>query len=322
MRVQVDGQPHVRCYSISSAPETPGYLEISVRRQGLVSAMLHSTVRPGSLLAVKPPAGSFVYPAGDDRPLVLVAGGVGITPVLSMLRHGAAADPNRPITLLYSVRDEQDIAFRDELSVFVRRHPQVRVAITISGSSRSERYRVGRIDEALVADTVTDPAHSIFLMCGPDPMIDGLRRLLADLGVPAAQVRSELFQPAAAIGAKRAALAAPPPIETDEAPDAASPEGDSEGAAGDREPAGPRLLLARSNRTVAVEGNQTLLEAAESAGAEIPCLCRSGVCGTCRTRLISGDAECTSDALDDEDRAGGFVLPCVTWARGDCSLDA
>ena len=68
VRVQVDGQAHVRCYSISSAPEATGYLEISVKRQGLVSGMLHATLRPGSQLLVKPPAGRFTYPAADDRP--------------------------------------------------------------------------------------------------------------------------------------------------------------------------------------------------------------------------------------------------------------
>ena len=116
VRVQVDGQAHVRCYSISSAPEATGYLEISVKRQGLVSGMLHATLRPGSSLLVKPPAGRFTYPAGDDRPVALVAGGVGITPLISMLRHGVAADPGRPITLLYSARGRRELVFWDELS--------------------------------------------------------------------------------------------------------------------------------------------------------------------------------------------------------------
>ncbi|MEZ5319218.1 MAG: FAD-binding oxidoreductase, partial [Vicinamibacterales bacterium] len=87
VRVRTDGTDHVRCYSLSSSPSTRGYLEISVKKQGLVSQMLHATLRPGALLWVKAPAGAFTYPAGDDRPLLLLAGGIGITPVLSMLRH-------------------------------------------------------------------------------------------------------------------------------------------------------------------------------------------------------------------------------------------
>jgi ferredoxin-NADP reductase len=113
----------VRCYSISSPPDTKGYLEISVRRQGLVSGTLHATMRAGATLAINRPAGQFVYPGGDDRPIALVAGGIGITPLLSMLRHAVASDPTRPITLLYSARREHDIAFLNELRVLAARHP-------------------------------------------------------------------------------------------------------------------------------------------------------------------------------------------------------
>jgi ferredoxin-NADP reductase len=99
VRVNINGQPHIRCYSISSSPDVRGYLEISVRRQGLVSSTLHSLLRPGASVSLGTPAGTFVYPAGDDRPIALLAGGVGITPLLSMLRHAVATDPLRPITL-------------------------------------------------------------------------------------------------------------------------------------------------------------------------------------------------------------------------------
>jgi ferredoxin len=127
------------------------------------------------------------------------------------------------------------------------------------------------------------------------------------MGVPDTQIRSEVFQPSAAIGARPAA--------------------DDASADGSGAPAGAmagrrRLALTRSGRTIDVAGHQTLLDAAESAGADIPTLCRAGVCGTCRTRLVSGDARCTSDALDARDRDAGFVLPCVTWAHGDCALEA
>ena len=305
--VLVDGQPHVRCYSISSSPESPGYLEISVKRQGLVSGTLHATLRPGSQLLVKPPAGRFTYPAGDDRPIVLLGGGVGITPLISMLRHGVAAEPGRPITLLYSARGQRELAFLDELEWISRRHPHVRVVCTVTEPDGGWRDRVGRIDAPLIANYVPNAAHSVFLMCGPDAMIDGLRSVLQGMGVPDAQIRSEVFQPSAAIGARPAC-------------DDTFPAG--AGASAGAMEATRRLALTRSGRTIDVAGHQTLLDAAESAGADIPTLCRAGVCGTCRTRLVSGDARCTSDALDARDRDAGFVLPCVTWARGDCALEA
>jgi len=307
VRVQVDGQPHVRCYSISSAPEATGYIEMSVKRQGLVSGMLHATVRPGSQLMVKPPAGRFVYPANDDRPVVLVAGGAGITPLASMLRHAVVADPGRPITLLYSARGVDELAFWDELVWLARRHPHVRLVGTSTEPSPGWHDRVGRIDEALIATCVPDAAHSVFLMCGPVDMIRTLRDVLIARGVPESQVRSEAFQAAAAIGATASPATA------------ASDHGHAPATA----PAGPaRLVLVKSERSVDVQNGQTLLDAAERVGAAIPSMCRAGVCGTCRTRLIAGDASCTSDALDDRDRRAGYVLPCVTWARGDCTLEA
>jgi ferredoxin-NADP reductase len=119
IRVRADGKEHVRCYSISSPPDARGHLEITVKRIGLVSGALHATVRPGSMLSVRPPGGAFVYPTGEDRPLVLIAGGVGITPLMSMLRHAIDAEPWRPVTLFYSVRTVEDIAFRDELRMWL-----------------------------------------------------------------------------------------------------------------------------------------------------------------------------------------------------------
>lgn len=305
VRVQVDGQPHVRCYSISSAPESAGFLEISVKRQGLVSGMLHAALRPGSTLLVKPPAGRFTYPAGDDRPVVLIAGGVGITPLISMLRHAVATDPERPVTLFYSARGSRELAFWDELNWLSRRHPQIRIVGTVTEPSTGWQDRVGRIDRTLVANYVANAAHSVFLVCGPVEMIEAVRRTLVELGVPESQVRSEVFQPTAAIGAT--GVAAGPAAIAHEQADVAE---------------AARLELVRSGRSVNVGGGQTLLDAAEAAGASIPTLCRAGVCGTCRTLLVSGDARCSSDALDERDRRAGYVLPCVTWAYGNCALEA
>jgi glycine betaine catabolism B len=297
--VQSEGRTHVRCYSISSAPEATGYLEISVRRQGLVSNLLHDTVRPGASLVVKPPAGSFVYPERDARPVVLVAGGVGITPVMSMLRHAVATQPERPITLLYSVREPSDLAFADELSLIGRRHSQVRVVVTVTGPTVHDVFRRGRIDRDLIREVVHDPAGAVFLMCGPTPMLDAVRQALTDIGLDGDQVRSEAFEAAAALGATVPDGSCPSPSGVD-----------------------ARLTLARSGQVVPVRAGETLLEAAENGGADIPSLCRSGVCGTCRTRLVTGRASCSSTSLPESDKAGGFVLPCVSWAESDCEIEA
>ena len=297
VRLLIEGKPHVRCYSISSAPHTRGYVEISVRRQGLVSKTLHASIRAGSTLTIIRPAGQFVYPSGDDRPLALLAGGIGITPLISMLRHAVDADPERPITLLYSARREHDVAFHNELRVMAERHPNVRVAVTLTQPAEPTRLRTGRLDAAFIRQHVSSPAHTIFCICGPGPMIDGLKGVLEEMGVPRPQIRYEQFETAVAASQVNTVAAVP--------------------ASGD-----VRVTFVESGVSVATTASRTLLETAEAEGVPIISSCRSGVCQSCRTRLKSGEADCRSDVLDPDDRAAGFVLPCVTWPTGDCVLEA
>ena len=302
VRVSVDGKPHVRCYSISSSPEAQGCLEISVRRQGLVSSTLHATLRSGSVVAIGQPAGQFVYPSGDDRPLALLAGGIGITPLLSMLRHAVLADPTRPISLLYSARTLGDAAFVRELSLIAERHPQVRIGLTFSGGTAPSPWRAGHIDAAMLRQYVPHPAHTIFCVCGPTAMMAAMDQLLRAEGVAVDQIRSERFETAAAATLVNTAVPAAP------ASDSARDE--------------YQVTFASSGRTGRAASSQTLLDIAELEGVAIASSCRSGVCLTCRTRLREGDADCRSSMLDADDRAAGFVLPCVTWATTDCVLEA
>ena len=309
VRVRVDGKPHVRCYSVSSSPETRGYLEISVRRQGMVSTMLHATLRTGTSVVVGRPAGTFVYPAGDDRPIVLVAGGIGITPLLSMLRHAVASEPSRPVTLLYSARSENDLAFVGELRLIAERHPQVRIGITLTRPSAATCWRTGRIDASMIRQYVTHPDQSIFCICGPMQMIADTTALLEARGVPPGQIRSEHFELAVAATALH--------VDTSGDPVA--------GRTAHERPASSQaasVTFACSQRTAAAASSQTLLEIAESEGIEMAFSCRSGVCQACRTRVREGTVDCRSDVLDPDDRAAGYVLPCVSWALTDCVVEA
>ena len=192
--VRINARRMIRRYSISSAPESTDHLEISVKRQGTVSSALHATVGVGSLLPVEPPAGRFVYPTGDPRHLMLIAGGIGCTPLMSMLRHAVVRDPGRPVTLLYSVRTVNDIAFRSELALLRRRHAHVRVGVTLTREDRRPGLLAGRIDEALLRRAAPEPANTLFYVCGPVPMIDEMKRVLLGLGVPASQIRWEVFE--------------------------------------------------------------------------------------------------------------------------------
>jgi ferredoxin-NADP reductase len=301
VRLRADGKEHVRCYSLTSPPGAGGHLEITVKRLGLVSGTLHATVRPGSMLSVRAPAGAFVYPAAEDRPLALIAGGVGITPLMCMLRHAIDTDPTRPITLFYSVRTERDIAFRDEILLLNRRHAQFRACVAISEGPVAGDFVAGRINESLITTTMPDIAHANCLLCGPQPMLEAMTGLLTSIGVPRSQINFEVFQAAIAASAGR-----PQPAQET----VATPAGAHE------------VRFERSGVTTTIDATTTLLEGAEASGASIPSLCRAGVCGTCRTRVVSGDVDCASQMLDEQDRRDGYVLACVSHAKGDCTVDA
>ena len=304
VRVNVDGKPVVRCYTISSAPEASGYLEISVKRQGLLSGTLHATVRAGSMLAINAAAGNFLYPESDDRPLALIAGGVGITPMMCMLRHAVHADPTRPVTLLYSVHGHRDVTFRDELRLMANRNPQMNVRVTTTRGPHETGYLFGRIDGRMISEQVNDPSNTIFMICGPGPMIDGIKTALSELGVPDPQIRSEAFE---------AAIASSVRTDTPKAADYALPAQTGNDF---------QLHLIETGATLPASCSSTILESCEAAGIPLSAVCRAGVCGSCRARLASGKVRCESEILDEADRADGYILPCVSWPEEDCALEA
>lgn len=289
VRTSIGGNPVVRCYSITSAPATAGYLEISVRNQGHVSRHLHETLRAGATLEASGPGGAFVYPPGS-RPIVLLAGGIGITPLLAMLRYGLASEPWRAITLILSAKTAEQVPLLDELRALARRHPQFRLAITLSSGSPDPAFGSGRIDRALIARTVPDAGNCVFMICGPLPMIDEMRRVLEALTVPSEQVHFEKFEAAVSLAGSSAS--------------------------------GARLSLRKSNRTVSVAPGQTILEAAEAKGVSLPSLCRVGVCATCRVRLVAGEVDGDFDAIDVSEQEEGFILACVARPLTDCAIDA
>lgn len=308
IRIRVDGKEYVRCYSISSSPHSAGFLEVSIKRQGIVSNALHATARPGSILSIKAPNGAFKYPAADDRPLVLLAGGVGITPMISMLRRAVHTEPARRVTVVYSAADAHGFAFRDELDSTARRHPQVKIVYCLTRQPAPDpAYYPGRVDAVLLKTAVPDITHSISFICGPAAMIDGLKSLLTEIGVPAPQIRHELFE---------AAVAA-----------AAGAQNDRR-AAGNNDTITPGAATGRAlemkclpdEQIIPVERGQSLLEAAESGGVDIPSLCRAGVCGTCRVRVTEGDVDCDTTTLDERELGQGYVLACVAQARTNCTV--
>lgn len=277
-----------RCYSISSGGSPPGATRLTLTIQriagGRVSSWAHDHLLPGALLGLGRPAGEFVLAprTTTSRPLLLIAGGSGITPIRALLRQLEADHALAGTVVIHSARDEAHAIFGRELAVMAGQHPELHLVPHRSGAA-------GRLDAARLTALVPDLGTREVYVCGPGGLIDVALEAATRAGA-AAHVHHERF------------FAATPPPPT---PDAAvAPQAQ-------RVQVGPR--------TVAVDGAGTLLEQLERAGERPASGCRMGICNTCRcTKRRGAVLDLTtgriSSAPDEE------IRPCISIPRSDLEL--
>jgi len=284
-RVPLAGGRLVRCYSLASAPGVDDAWKVTVKRVagGRVSSWMNEAVREGDVLEVMPPAGRFCL-TEREAGLVLLGGGSGITPLISLLKTGLATT-GRPVRLLYANRDRGSIIFRTELEDWVRRHPgRLEVAHRLDAEE-------GFADEAAVRRFVGASLAADFYVCGPGPFMAVVERALLGLGVPEGRIFIERFEYTG--DGRPRDLAAP------------APEAFAEGAA--------RALvrLDGAEREVEVRPGETIVQAARRAGLEPPTSCEEGYCGCCMARLREGEGRMkANDVLTPAQLAEGWVLTC------------
>jgi ferredoxin-NADP reductase len=194
-----DGYQAQRSYSIASAPED-AHVAITVERiaDGEVSPYLVDELRPGDRLEIRGPIGGyFTWTAADGGPLLLVAGGSGVVPLMAMLRHRAAVGYTGSTTLLYSSRSVEDIIYRAELERLAAGDRSLRVAHTLTRSQPqgwTGYHR--RIDHDLLAEVAPpSPARPLAFVCGPTRMVESAAEILTALGYAAARIKTERFGP-------------------------------------------------------------------------------------------------------------------------------
>ncbi len=266
----------LRTYTISTAP-SDGTFRISVKRQGVVSQHLHDNVKIGDIIEAKAPAGCFTVDARERRPLVLISGGVGMTPMLAMLRHvvyeGLRTRRIRPTWFFHASRTRAERPFDAEIADLAKSAREaVRVVQVVSGAAEKggpSGEHAGHIDLALLRRVLPFDDYDFYL-CGPAAMIQGLYDGLREMRIPDDRIFSEAFGPSAL---KRK----PDQVKTTEPP---LPN-----------PATASVLVrfAKSEKAVLWEpGGATLLEMAESLGIRPDSSCRGGSCGTCKTRVLKG----------------------------------
>jgi len=195
-----DGYSVERSYSIASEPERPGEVDITVERieGGEISPFLHEVVVPGDRLEVRGPIGGyFVWEAALGGPLLLVAGGSGVVPLMAMVRHRARSAPSVPTRLLFSSRTFDEIIYRDELDGLASARNGFEVLHTLTrGQPPGWTGYSRRIDEAMLAEAL-EPlgAEARAYACGPTALVEVVANGLVRLGLPPDRVRTERFGP-------------------------------------------------------------------------------------------------------------------------------
>ncbi|GID30932.1 FAD-dependent oxidoreductase [Paractinoplanes brasiliensis] len=297
LELPVAVEPIERSYSICTGPQQTAFLDIAVRREpdGLGSVFLHQEVKTGQALRVSGPHGEFTWNGGPGtETLLLISGGVGITPLMSVLTAAADAGHRGRIVLLASFRAENEVLFGPELAALRHRLPGLVVKFVVT-----EWY--GRIDATELMPYV-DGATRVHL-CGPAPMMQDLIGALAALRVPRKGIHTEAFVSGSGGRTRRerahaVALAAAASGVTTYTID-----------------------LAGGGTAFPCHPGQSVLDAANTAGVPLPQSCGEGSCGTCRVRVLSGDFETDSRGLlSAAEISAGWLLACQTLPTSNVTI--
>jgi ferredoxin-NADP reductase/MOSC domain-containing protein YiiM len=311
LTVRVDagaGRPAlVRNYSLSGPPGGDRY-RISVKREphGAASSRLHTAVRAGDVLAVAAPRGTFTLRPGAE-PVILASAGVGVTPVLAMLRALADTSPDRPVWWLHGARNGEDHAFAGEAARLLRRLTAGHTHVFYSRPRPEDRpggdyTHTGRMSADALA-SLDLPADADAYVCGPAAFLDDLTRALTAGGLRPDRVHTEVFGAVAAMTPGIAPSAARPPHPP------AGPPG-----------TGPSVSFARSGLTVTWNtGRGSLLELAEACDVPVRWSCRTGVCHTCETAVLQGAT--VHDPEPIQPPADGHTLLCCSRPAEDVVID-
>ena len=308
-------KPLVRCYSLSDGALTDKHYRVTIKRAlpptdepgippGIVSSYFSDHVKEGDILNVKAPGGRFHLDVETDRPVVLISGGIGITPMLAIARHLTHIKDPREIHFFFGCRNSNDHMFRDEVIELQRTNPNMRLHICYSRPLDNDvrgiaYHHHGRITNDLIKEMLPSSNYEYYL-CGPGPFMDTLVNGLYEWGVPKKDVKFEAFGPATVKSAPQESKAR---SETS------------------NQPAIP-IEFSRSGKTLLWDsGMENLLEFAEKNGiTTIEGGCRAGSCGSCLVAIKAGDVEYVLEpsAAPEE----GTCLCCICRPHGKMVIDA
>ena len=311
-RFQIPGQikPVVRCYSLSDGPGKPHY-RISVKEMappadrpelqpGRASHYINHQLQVGDRIEVKAPAGSFVLNVQSEKPVVLLAGGIGITPLVSMIEYLIQQQSNRLILLAYGVNHSDDHVFKEQLAKISIQQANVHLLTCYSFPNPEDQQGVDFHVAGFVSVDLLRPVlpnnDCEFYLCGPPPFMNSIFTGLIEWGVEESKIRFEAFGPAS-IGKASKLEQAPVVTET------------------------VSVKFANADVIASWDGSsESLLELAELNQIEIDSGCRAGSCGTCSTELISGRIKYPENQKVNCE--AGRCLVCIARPDGPVELGA
>jgi len=310
--LDIPGQANrvVRCYSLSDRAR-PDYYRVTIKRipapagksetrPGLVSNFFHAQLKEGDIVDVKAPGGGFYLDVNQSTPVVLLGGGVGLTPVISMLSEIVENSPQRQVWLFYAVRNRSEHIMKETLETIARENSNVRLQIIYSkpqegDESGRDYHHSGRLNVALLKQQL--PSNNFdFYMCGPGEMMSDLTSGLREWGVPEKSIHLEAFGPASVKKAE-------PPLTVGSAPPVFS------------------VTFARAQKESVWSGQaDSLLDLALAEKVPVGYGCRAGNCGTCKTAIKSGKVKHLKEPGCELE--AGSCLICICVPESNLVLEA
>jgi glycine betaine catabolism B len=300
LELTIEGRVHRRCYTIASAPTQTKYCEITIKREGwgTASRYLHDHLREGMPLRISAPGGRFTFTGNEADSVALIGAGVGITPLMSVIRYLTDRQWPGPIDLIYSARTEQEIIFNDELKSLAQRFPNLNVTTTLSQEPGPHWSGArGRINRDLLARALPRRQGQRIHICGPLAMAAEVTQMLHAAGISPDQIQSEAFG------------GAPAP------PTASHPDANG--------PVVGTITFASSGKSLPARHCQSVIDIADRGGIPIDHGCLAGICGRCKVRLLSGNVTMAEqEGLSSAERDSGIILACQAKPVGNIAVEA
>ena len=299
---EIEGTEIRRSYSICAGKDD-GILQVGIKKVngGAFSTWANENLAPGMTLQAMPPMGNFhtAIEPNTAKTYLGFAGGSGITPVLSIIKTTLIREPQSRFTLVYANRGVNTIMFREELEDLKNEHMgRLNIIHILESDAQDIDLFTGRVDEAkcaaLFEHWIDIGSVNTAFICGPEPMMLGIAKALKENGLAEEQIKFELFASSQPGRLKRKATTAP---DTTTKPGEAT------------------VIIDGTGRTVVMEKDQTVLEAALAGGLDAPFACKAGVCSTCKCKVLEGEVEMVANhALEDYEVEQGFILSCQSFA--------